>query len=75
MIFASTPSRYGCWYRECPLLIDVRREEVFKSANDTIAGAIRRCPDSIEQLDRDAADHRPIMVYCVQLSTWITRET
>ena len=53
MIFASTQFRHGAGTARPPLLIDVRRQEVFKAANDTIAGAIRRCPDSIEQLDND----------------------
>jgi rhodanese-related sulfurtransferase len=47
-----------------PLLIDVRREEVFNSADDMIAGAIRRSPDAIDQWHGDLPERRPIVVYC-----------
>ena len=48
-----------------PLLIDVRREEVFNSADDMIAGAIRRSPDAVDQWHGDLPERRPIVVYCV----------
>jgi rhodanese-related sulfurtransferase len=47
-----------------PLLIDVRREQSFKSANDMIAGAIRCSPDNIEQWGDDLSERSPIVVYC-----------
>jgi rhodanese-related sulfurtransferase len=47
-----------------PLLIDVRREEVFNSADDMIAGAIRRSPDAIDLWHGDLPERSPIVVYC-----------
>jgi rhodanese-related sulfurtransferase len=47
-----------------PLLIDVRREQGFKTANDMIAGAIRRSPDTVEQWRGDLSERRPVVVYC-----------
>jgi rhodanese-related sulfurtransferase len=47
-----------------PLLIDVRREQSFKSANDMIAGAIRCSPDNIGKLGDDLSERRPVVVYC-----------
>ena len=67
MISASSPSDLAkvAGTARAPLLIDVRREEIFKAANDMIAGAIRRCPDSIEQWHSDLPDRTPVVVYCV----------
>jgi rhodanese-related sulfurtransferase len=67
MIFASTPSDLAkvAGTARAPLLVDVRREEIFKAAKDMIAGAIRRCPDSIEQWHSDLPGRRPVVVYCV----------
>jgi rhodanese-related sulfurtransferase len=48
-----------------PLLIDVRREETFDTANDMIAGAIRRSPDNIDHWHGDLPERRPVVVYCV----------
>ena len=47
-----------------PLLIDVRREQAFKSANDMIAGAIRRSPDNVEHWRGDLPERGPVVVYC-----------
>jgi rhodanese-related sulfurtransferase len=47
-----------------PLLIDVRREQSFKNANDMIAGAIRCSPDNIGKLGDDLSERRPVVVYC-----------
>jgi rhodanese-related sulfurtransferase len=47
-----------------PLLIDVRREEVFNGADDMIAGAIRRSPDAVDQWHGDLPERSPIVVYC-----------
>jgi rhodanese-related sulfurtransferase len=67
MISASNPSDLAkvAGTARAPLLIDVRREEVFKAAADMIAGAIRRCPDSIELWHGDLPGNRPVVVYCV----------
>src|SRR6478735_1340257 len=67
MISASTPSDLAkvAGTARAPLLIDVRREEIFKAANDMIAGAIRRSPDAIEQWQSDLPDRKPVVVYCV----------
>jgi rhodanese-related sulfurtransferase len=67
MISASTPSDLAkvAGTARAPLLIDVRREEIFKAANDMIAGAIRRSPDAIEQWQSDLPDRRLVVVYCV----------
>jgi rhodanese-related sulfurtransferase len=50
---------------KAPLLIDVRRDQTFKTANDMIAGAIRRSPNNIEQWRNDLSERRPVVVYCV----------
>jgi rhodanese-related sulfurtransferase len=47
-----------------PLLIDVRREQAFKSADDMIAGAIRRSPDNVEHWHGDLPERGPVVVYC-----------
>jgi rhodanese-related sulfurtransferase len=67
MISASNPSDLAkvAGTARAPLLIDVRREEIFKAANDMIAGAIRRSPDAIEQWQSDLPDRKPVVVYCV----------
>lgn len=48
-----------------PLVIDVRREAVFQSAPDLIAGAVRRDPATVTDwaVTLPAAKH--IVVYCV----------
>ncbi len=67
MISASTPSDLAkvAGTARAPLLIDVRREEIFKAADEMIAGAIRRSPDAVEQWQSDLPDRRPVVVYCV----------
>jgi rhodanese-related sulfurtransferase len=47
-----------------PLLIDVRREQAFKTANDMITGAIRRSPDNVEHWRGDLSERGPVVVYC-----------
>src|SRR3984957_11140946 len=47
-----------------PLLIDVRREEVFNSADDMIAGPTRRSRDATALGRADRPEHSPIVVYC-----------
>jgi rhodanese-related sulfurtransferase len=48
-----------------PLMIDVRDGATFDTADDMIAGAIRRSPDNIEQWQRDLSERGPVVVYCV----------
>jgi rhodanese-related sulfurtransferase len=50
---------------KAPLMIDVRVEQTFKTANDMIAGAIRRLPDDVEQWHGDLSERKPAVVYCV----------
>jgi rhodanese-related sulfurtransferase len=54
-----------CAETPVPLVIDVRREAVFQSAPDLIAGAVRRDPAMVADwaVTLPAAQH--IVVYCV----------
>jgi len=47
-----------------PLLIDVRRDPTFKSAEHLIAGAVRRSPDTVEQWRGTLPNDRLVMAYC-----------
>ncbi len=48
-----------------PLIIDVRREAVFQSAPDLIAGAVRRDPAMVADWAATLPAARHIVVYCV----------
>jgi len=48
-----------------PLLIDVRREAVFQSAPDLIAGAVRRDPATVTDWAATLHAAQHIIVYCV----------
>jgi rhodanese-related sulfurtransferase len=48
-----------------PLLIDVRREATFNTAEHLIAGAIRRSPEGVEQWRGALSKDRPVVAYCV----------
>ena len=48
-----------------PLVIDVRREAVFKTAPDLIAGAIRQDPATINEWAGKIKNNAPVVVYCV----------
>lgn len=48
-----------------PLIIDVRREAVFQSAPDLIAGAVRRDPAMVADWAAALPAARHIVVYCV----------
>jgi rhodanese-related sulfurtransferase len=67
MAAVSTPSDLAilAGTAKAPLLIDVRREEIFKAADKMIAGAIRRSPDDIDRWYQDLPDSRSVVVYCV----------
>ena len=51
---------------EAPTLIDVRRETDYKADPKTIAGAIRRDPEKIEDWIKDLPSGAPAVVYCVK---------
>jgi Fe-Mn family superoxide dismutase len=48
-----------------PLIIDVRREPVFRTAPDRIAGALRRDPAAVAEWGGGLPAHPRIVVYCV----------
>lgn len=48
-----------------PLIIDVRREPVFRSAPDRIAGAMRQDPATIGHWAGTIPNDAPVIVYCV----------
>lgn len=48
-----------------PLIIDVRRETVFQSAPDLIAGAVRHDPATVADWAATLPAAQPIIVYCV----------
>ncbi len=48
-----------------PLIIDVRREVVFQSATDLIAGATRRDPATVSEWAGTIQNNAPVIVYCV----------
>ncbi len=48
-----------------PLLIDVRREAVFQSAPDLIAGALRHDPATVADWSVTLPAAKHIVVYCV----------
>jgi len=48
-----------------PLVIDVRREAVFRAAPDRIAGALRRDPATVAEWGGSLPAHPQIVVYCV----------
>lgn len=51
--------------RDAPVLVDVRREDVFKAAPDMIAGAIRGEPGMVSEWGPDLPLDREVIVYCV----------
>ena len=50
---------------ETPLLIDVRREPVFRSAADMAAGALRRDPAAVAAWAKELPRAGSVVVYCV----------
>jgi rhodanese-related sulfurtransferase len=50
---------------QAPTLIDVRRNPTFESAEQLIAGAIRRSPEDVGQWYRELSKQRPVVAYCV----------
>ena len=48
-----------------PLVIDVRREAVFKTAPDLIAGAVRQDPATIGEWAGKIRNNALVVVYCV----------
>ncbi len=47
-----------------PLLIDVRRDEAFKTAEHLLAGAIWRSPQRVQHWREGLLKERPVVVYC-----------
>ena len=50
---------------DCPIVIDVRREAVFRAAATRIAGAVWRDHIKAAEWARDLPAGRPVIVYCV----------
>ncbi|MBM3367986.1 MAG: thiosulfate sulfurtransferase GlpE [Betaproteobacteria bacterium] len=48
-----------------PLVIDVRRETVYATAPDRIAGALRRDPEAVAAWGPALPQDQPVVVYCV----------
>jgi rhodanese-related sulfurtransferase len=48
------------------LIVDVRREPSFETAEQMIAGAVRRPPENIDQWSDGIARGRQVVVYCVR---------
>lgn len=55
----------SCKGTAAPLLIDVRREAVFRAAPDMAAGALRRDPATVESWAAELPAAASIAVYCV----------
>jgi rhodanese-related sulfurtransferase len=51
--------------KQAPLIIDVRREAVFQSAPDLIAGAVRHDPATVADWAATLPATQAIAVYCV----------
>jgi rhodanese-related sulfurtransferase len=54
-----------CAETPAPLVIDVRREAVFQSAPDLVAGAVRRDPATVADWAATLPAAKHIIVYCV----------
>lgn len=54
-----------CAVTPAPLVIDVRREAVFQSAPDLIAGAVRHDPATVADWAATLPAAKHIVVYCV----------
>lgn len=54
-----------CAGTPAPLIIDVRREAVFQSAPDLIAGAVRHHPAAVADWAATLPAAQQIVVYCV----------
>ena len=50
---------------DCPIVVDVRREQAFRSSPTRIAGAIWRDHMAAADWARDLPAGRPVVVYCV----------
>src|SRR5262249_20909975 len=47
-----------------PIVVDVRRDEAFKTAKHLIAGAIWRSPQRVQHWREGLSSNRPLVVYC-----------
>ena len=52
--------------RKPPIVLDVRRQPAYREAGDTIAGALRRDPDSVERWMSTLPRASDMVVYCVR---------
>src|SRR6186997_2483058 len=50
---------------DCPVIIDVRREPLFRSSETRIAGSVWRHHLAAAEWARDLPASRPVVVYCV----------
>jgi len=50
---------------DCPVIVDVRREQAFRSSSTRIAGAIWRNHMAASDWRHDLPNGRPVVVYCV----------
>jgi rhodanese-related sulfurtransferase len=48
-----------------PVVVDVRREDIYRSENELIVGAFHRPPESAERWLKDLPPGKPIVAYCV----------
>jgi rhodanese-related sulfurtransferase len=48
-----------------PTLLDLRREERWQDATDTIPGAIHRDPEAVATWAGGLEPHRPVVAFCV----------
>lgn len=48
-----------------PILLDVRREERWREAADTLPGAVRRDPEAVATWAGRLDPHRPVIAFCV----------
>jgi rhodanese-related sulfurtransferase len=59
-----------------PLVLDVRRRQAFREAGDSIAGALRRDPETVSEWARTLPGAAQVVVYCVhghQVSQGVAR--
>ena len=47
-----------------PIIVDVRRDEAFKTAEHLLAGAIWRSPQRVQHWRDGLPRNRPLVVYC-----------
>src|SRR5436853_7938492 len=48
-----------------PVVVDVRREDIYRNDHELIVGALHRPPETFEGWLKDLPPGRPIVTYCV----------